>query len=197
MSMKVYTKTGDDGTTSLYGAGEIRFLKHNPQVALAGILDETIASIGLLKSFCFIEHVVQMLNRTIRNLFEISAEVSAFNIELLKKNMVFHVNEEEILLLEKTIDNYDEHLSELSNFIYPGPSTASAQAFIARSLVRKAERELIAINVEWGPDNGFEIRPEVIKYINRLSDFLFVLARYINHYYKDKELEWIVETPEK
>lgn len=155
--MKIYTKTGDDGTTSLFGGQ--RLPKTDPQVNAYGTVDELSSFIGLL-----IEKVSktdkQFLTEIQQNLYVIMSLLSGAPV----KNTLL---QEGVQNLEKRIDNIELNLPKLTHFILPQGSEASSLAHISRTLCRRAEREIV------------KIKPLslILQYINRLSDFLFVLAR--------------------
>ncbi|WP_088008158.1 cob(I)yrinic acid a,c-diamide adenosyltransferase [Indiicoccus explosivorum] len=170
--MKIYTKTGDRGTTSLvYGS---RVPKNDPLVEAYGTCDEANSVIGaalaqltdspfegkdeLLKTF----HEIQTA------LFHVGAELATPK----GKEVKWKLTAEDTKKLEEWIDLYDEKLEPLKNFILPGGHPAGAGLHVARTVVRRAERAAAAI--------GEDVQPEVLAYLNRLSDFLFVAARFVN-----------------
>ncbi|MBS4175179.1 cob(I)yrinic acid a,c-diamide adenosyltransferase [Bacillus sp. FJAT-49736] len=169
--MKIYTKTGDKGTTSLvYGT---RIPKDDIRVEAYGTCDEANSAIGQALSFLNeasfqekkeveeIFHIVQTA------LFHVGAELSTPP----SKEVKWKLKEEDIDVLEHTIDKWDKELPPLNNFILPGGHPAGAGLHYARTVVRRAER--CAVSVE-------NVNPLVLSYLNRLSDFLFVAARFIN-----------------
>ncbi len=171
--MKIYTKSGDKGETSLvYGD---RVPKHSMRVEAYGTCDEANSSIGLALSFLpegeewneFLKtfHIIQT------KLFHIGAELAT----PAGKQVGWPIVEEDVIFLERQIDALDANLAPLSNFILPGGHPAAAAMHIARTVVRRAERRTVQIT-EHEP-----INPITIKYLNRLSDYLFVAARFINH----------------
>lgn len=171
--MKVYTKSGDKGDTSLvYGK---RVSKASAYVEAYGTCDEANSMIGLALSFLPKEekwapkqkaiHIIQT------KLFHIGAELAT----PAGKKVGWPIEETDVTFLENEIDKMEETLPALSNFILPGGSPAGASLHSARTIVRRAERCAIAIHQEE------PVNPIVIKYLNRLSDYLFVLARFANH----------------
>ncbi|MBO0993380.1 cob(I)yrinic acid a,c-diamide adenosyltransferase [Bacillus sp. SD088] len=170
--MKIYTKTGDKGTTSLvYGS---RISKHDIRVDAYGTIDEANSMIGLALS-----HLHNMENAEINNLkkafhkiqtmlFHVGAELSTPP----EKEVAWKVLEKDVLELETLIDEWEEKIPQLKNFILPGGHPAGATLHTARTIVRRAERLAVAVEVQ----NDF-----VLPYLNRLSDLLFVSARYVNH----------------
>ncbi|MFC4319852.1 cob(I)yrinic acid a,c-diamide adenosyltransferase [Litchfieldia salsa] len=171
--MKIYTKTGDKGKTSLvYGD---RVSKSDIRVEAYGTCDEANSFIGLALShlkksgeFENKEKVLEVFHKVQTDLFHVGAELATPT----GKEVKWSLKAEDIVFLEQTIDQWDQELPQLMNFILPGGSEAGATLHIARTVVRRAER--IGVEV---PD----INPDVISYLNRLSDFLFVAARYVNY----------------
>lgn len=170
--MKIYTKSGDKGETSLvYGQ---RVLKTDARVEAYGTCDEANSIIGMALSYIPNEakwkellgifHVVQT------KLFHVGAELAT----PAGKQVGWPIAEEDIAFLEETIDRWDSTLPPLTNFVLPGGSPAGSTLHVARTVARRAERKAIAIQQEE------EVNPIVIKYLNRLSDFLFVAARFVN-----------------
>ncbi|THE12876.1 cob(I)yrinic acid a,c-diamide adenosyltransferase [Bacillus timonensis] len=170
--MKIYTKTGDKGTTSLvYGQ---RVSKTDLRVEAYGTCDEANSMIGLALShlhefqFDSKEELEQVFKKVQTTLFHVGAELAT----PAGKEVKWKVSEEDITLLEETIDKWDAENPPLTNFVLPGGSQAGAALHVARTIVRRAERNAVAI--------GEDANPLVNSYLNRLSDFLFVAARYVN-----------------
>ena len=163
--MKIYTKTGDKGQTSLYDGSRID--KDSIRVDSYGTIDELNSYIGLCMHYVS-EDIKKELFDIQRDLFYIGAELATKNTDKLNKVVI----EEDIINLEYIIDKYMEKSKGLDSFIIPGTSLASAHLHIARTICRRAERIIISLNkVE-------NINPLLIKYINRLSDTLYAIARY-------------------
>lgn len=163
--MKIYTKTGDKGQTSLFDGSRVD--KDSIRVEAYGTLDELNSYIGLS-----IQYVNQddkdVLFNIQKELFSVSAELATRNDTRLKKKVV----EDDIKRLENLIDMYREKTEDPNAFIIPGTSIASANLHIARTICRRAERRIISLSkIE-------EVNPLIIKYINRLSDTLYAIARY-------------------
>ncbi|HYK71851.1 MAG TPA: cob(I)yrinic acid a,c-diamide adenosyltransferase [Pseudoneobacillus sp.] len=170
--MKIYTKTGDKGTTSLiYGQ---RVAKNNARVDAYGSCDEANSVIGLalsyLKNTSFegMSEFEQIFYKIQTTIFHVGAELAT----PAGKEVKWKIKDEDIVELEKQIDVWDSELEPLSNFILPGGHPCGATLHVARTVVRRAERSAVTL--------GDEINPLVLSYLNRLSDFLFVAARYIN-----------------
>lgn len=173
---KVTTKTGDKGTTSLGDGTKVS--KSNLRICCIGEVDELNSFIGLVKSATTEDDLVQDLNTIQNNLLNLGGELSIpdNNLELLK--------EESIIRLETSIEEMNKKLPPLKDFILPGGDELSARLHIARSVCRRVERKIVELV---GKENGQDIW---IKYLNRLSDYLFVLARF--HVIKNKidENQW-------
>ena len=164
---KIYTKGGDKGETSLLGG--TRVSKGHKRVEAYGTIDELNSFLGLLRDHPIGEHYQQVLLRIQENLFIAEALVAADPD--LKHNSLPDLKEEEILFLETEIDEMNISLKEISHFILPGGYAPSSLCHIARTICRRAERAVIRLSKTHPAD---EI---IIKYLNRLSDYLFVLAR--------------------
>jgi cob(I)alamin adenosyltransferase len=166
--IKIYTKTGDDGTTGLIGGSRVK--KYDSRLEAYGTIDELNASIGVLRSAELSESVVEILSQIQNKLFNIGSLLAsddkgaAFTANL-------SINQENIKVLEDAIDEYQNQLPELTHFILPGGNFASAQCHVARTVCRRAERRIL----EFAEHS--KVQPEIIIYINRLSDFFFVLSR--------------------
>jgi cob(I)alamin adenosyltransferase len=175
--MKIYTKTGDDGTTGLQGG--TRVLKSNPRIMSYGSVDEANATIGVALSFGLDEEISVILTSLQNELFVVGADLS--NPTSDTKN---RVTTQMIENLEKTIDGLEERLEPLSNFILPGGDVAASQIHLARAVIRRAEAyAVLAAQTE-------NINENCIRYLNRLSDLLFVLARTDNKKKGKKDVMW-------
>ncbi|PTY79162.1 ATP:cob(I)alamin adenosyltransferase [Heyndrickxia sporothermodurans] len=169
--MRIYTKSGDKGTTSLvYGQ---RIPKNDLRVESYGTCDEANSMIGLAmshlqtSSFANNEEVNEAFHKIQTTLFHVGAELATPE----GKEVKWKLTDEDIKDLEHTIDKWDASLEPLKNFILPGGHPAGATLHCARTVIRRAERCAVAIE---------HVNPLVLAYLNRLSDFLFVAARYIN-----------------
>ena len=176
---KIYTKTGDQGETSLF-SGE-RVSKSHERIQVLGALDELNAAIGLSQSFgdlpkTLFEELTQIQN----DLFSLGAQV-AFVASEKRKEPLVSFKEEASLKLEKQIDQHQGNLPELRNFILPSGGQGACVLHLARSICRRAERQLVEID-------GIDSR--CLIYINRLSDYLFVAARVANHEQGKSETIW-------
>lgn len=167
--MKIYTKTGDGGETGLFGG--TRVSKASDRVAAYGEVDELNSVIGLARLAPIDEERDALLASVQAELFELGAELGS---RPGKDAGVPRVGDAEVERLERAIDRAEEELPPLTTFILPGGSPGAAHLHLARTVCRRAERAIVAL-----ADND-EVRPEVIRYLNRLSDLLFVLARLAN-----------------
>ena len=182
--MKIYTKTGDEGTTALYG-GE-RVPKDTLRVNAYGTVDEANACLGLARSHG-VDAALDGELETLQNaLFDLGADLATPQDSKYRKNFM-PLNEQDVAQLEELIDRYEEELEPLKNFILPGGSGAAAALHLARAVTRRAEREVVALAREE------EVNPQVAIYLNRLSDLLFVVARVVNMQTGVSELRWQVK----
>ena len=165
--MKIYTKSGDAGATSLIGG--TRVPKNHPRVEAYGSVDELIAHIGVVKVYLTNAATSALLQQIQETLMTVSAHLA--NDGSFKK--LPPISEESIALLETSMDAMQEQLSPLSSFVIPGPPAAAAFGQVARTVCRRAERAVVALGAD-------AVSQQVIIYLNRLSDFLFVLSRWVN-----------------
>ncbi|NGQ97363.1 cob(I)yrinic acid a,c-diamide adenosyltransferase [Brevibacillus sp. SYP-B805] len=170
--MRIYTKSGDKGETSLISGARVP--KDSPRVEAYGTCDEANSTIGLALSLLPEADEWQELRRVFHvvqtKLFHIGAELAT----PAGKQVGWPIREEDVTFLEQQIDKLDDSLPQLTNFVLPGGHPSAAALHVARTVVRRAERETVRIAGS-EPVNG-----TVLKYLNRLSDFLFVAARYVN-----------------
>lgn len=179
--MKIYTKTGDDGTTGLIGGSRVK--KYDSRLEAYGTVDELNASIGVLCSAGLPEDVVKILNQIQNKLFNIGSLLAsdekgaAFTASLA-------ITGQHIKVLEDAIDEYQHELPELTHFILPGGNFATAQCHVVRTVCRRAERRILEFS------ELSAVKPEIVIYINRLSDFFFVLSRKLGFDNGMEELAW-------
>jgi len=168
--MKIYTKTGDNGETSLFGGKRVS--KDNVRIEAYGTVDELNALIGVAISETTDKSAEEVLRKIQNDLFVLGGDLAApVNGN---KSKIPRTTDEMVKNLENKIDTYENKIPELKNFILPGGSKVSALLHLSRTVCRRAERRVINLsNVE-------QINFEVVKYLNRLSDLLFVLARFEN-----------------
>ena len=177
MANKVYTKKGDDGTTSLLSGRRVP--KTMQEIKAVGALDELNSFVGLLRSE--IHNSNDFLEDVQWNLFNAGSIIINDNDSKLPE-----ITDGDILLLENFMDEMNKELPELKNFILPKGSKAVSTAHICRTIARRAEIEVLECKVL---DNFIKLHP-ISKYLNRLSDYFFVLARYIAHKEEVKETIW-------
>ena len=178
--MKIYTKKGDSGHTSLIDGQIVN--KHNLFVDAYGTVDELNSFLGLLKDYIKDETIKDILNNIQPKLFSIgSILASGKNQDILEK---VKIEKKDVEYLESHIDSMNSELPELKNFIIPGGHKVSSYSHICRSICRRAERRISELN------NEQSIEPNILSYINRLSDFFFVLSRYLMYSDKIEETRW-------
>lgn len=179
--MKIYTRTGDTGTTSLVGG--TRVSKSSPRLEAYGTIDELNSHIGLLLSLPGIpdDHrpVLTYIQHRLFNLGSVLAT------EPESKYQPQGITADDISAVEHAIDRAESLLPAKFQFILPGGLTAAAQANVARTVARRAERRMIALTHE-----NISVAPESLRFINRISDYLFVLGRLINHLAGQQETVW-------
>lgn len=188
--MKIYTKTGDKGTTSLFGG--TRVPKHHIRIESYGTVDELNSHIGLVKDQEIEAETKEILNRIQDRLFTIGSTLATEPEKATLKSgkprlNIPGISEEDILLLENEMDKMNDDLPEMTHFVLPGGHQAVSFCHIARCVCRRAERVATAL---------YEISPFselVLKYLNRLSDYLFVLARKLSKDLNAREVKWIPE----
>ena len=168
---KVYTRTGDDGSTGL-GGGQ-RVAKESPRVAAYGTVDETSSAIGAAVASGLAERLAEPLRRIQNDLFHLGSDL-CFLEQDKQRFQVPQIEERHVVFLERLMDELSEQLGPLDNFILPGGSPGAAHLHLARAVCRRAERQVVELSREE------EVGPWTIRYLNRLSDALFVMARYEN-----------------
>ena len=161
---KIYTRTGDDGTTGLTGGG--RIAKDHPRVEAMGAVDELNSALGVLLTESLDAGVRQTLLKVQHQLFDLGGELSMPGETL--------VHGSDVKALEKALDHYNADLPPLKDFILPGGGRAGAYCHIARGICRRAERRMVTLGA------AEQLSPGARQYLNRLSDLLFVLARVLN-----------------
>ena len=188
---KLYTKNGDGGRTGLVGGSEVS--KSHPQVEGYGTVDELNSWLGIIRSLCvrshcaadLVAHLVQPLELVQQELFDLGAELATPADSEWKPPSL--LTDADVERLEKDIDRWTKDVPELKSFLLPGGSELTSSIHVARTVCRRAERITCSI-AESQP-----IRPEVIRYLNRLSDWLFALARHAAHVQGEEELLWEAE----
>ena len=180
--MKIYTKTGDKGETGLFG-GE-RVSKDSLRISTYGTVDELNSFIGLATTEVRDEGVKKNLLKIQNQLFVVGSDLATPEDEKTKKLNIQRTPASYYIDIEKMIDEYDEQLEELRNFILPGGSKGAALLHVCRTICRRAEREVVALK------NSVTIGENIIIFLNRLSDLLFVLSRFENKVSNHPDTIW-------
>jgi cob(I)alamin adenosyltransferase len=184
--MKIYTKTGDDGTTGLYGGGRVR--KDDPRMEACGSVDELNAAIGLVRAARAPAEIERLLATVQNRLFDLGAELGTGASRTTKPTPA--IEDSDVAELEAAIDRFDASLPTLKTFILPAGSHAAVALHLARTVCRRAERRVVALMAQ----SSGEVRPAIAVYLNRLSDLLFVLARAANAAAGEADVEWSKRT---
>jgi cob(I)alamin adenosyltransferase len=173
---RIYTKTGDDGSTGLARGGRRR--KHDPRVAAFGTVDETNAFIGMVRLQQIAPEIDAILARVQNDLFDLGADLATPENggDAPKKGEDLRITPSQVERIEADIDRFNAELSPLTSFVLPGGTPAAAALHVARTVCRRAERLLVAL----ADTPGETASPPALTYLNRLSDLLFVLARHAN-----------------
>jgi|TARA_Y100000385_G_scaffold241690_1_gene258248 cob(I)alamin adenosyltransferase len=178
--MKIYTKTGDDGNTGLQG--DFRISKSHSRIMAYGTVDEANAAIGIVLTNTLDDDIRQVLTQIQNELFLLGSDLSNQNLNDLKNR----ISLDRVEKLEEFIDKFELELSPITNFILPGGNVAAAQIHQVRTIVRRAETLVVKLS------DKNEINSNCIKYLNRLSDLMFVMGRLIN---KRNDVEDIIWKP--
>lgn len=187
-AMKVYTKTGDNGTTALFGG--TRVPKHHIRIESYGTIDELNSHIGLIRDQKINQHYKEVLMHVQDRLFTVGAILATDPEKATLKNGKARLNipkisESDIKRLEDEMDQMEESLPPMTHFVLPGGHQTVSFCHIARTVCRRAERLASHLN-DLEP-----FQPQTLMYINRLSDYLFVLARKLSHDLQAEEIKWI------
>lgn len=178
--MKIYTKTGDDGTTALFDGTRVN--KDNPRVVLYGEIDELNSTIGVAISFLKHEVLMKRLLQVQKDLFALGARLA--NPKDKKQKTKSDFDEKKISWLEKEIDEMQGDLPPMTGFILPGGTHVASLLHVSRTICRRIERCLVSTKQK---ENLNDVE---LKYINRLSDYLFVAARHANYLEGQKDIPW-------
>ncbi len=178
--MKIYTRTGDKGETSLFGGR--RVMKDSLRIRAYGTVDELNAMLGVAAASTGNEQLIQVIRTLQEELFMVGADLATPTG--VKEAKTVRVKERHISGLEREIDRHEEELEPLRYFILPGGTPGAAALHVARTICRRAERDTFELS------KHEEINTLVIVYLNRLSDLLFVLARIANVRYGEKDVPW-------
>ena len=179
--MKIYTKTGDTGETSLFG--KVRISKADPRVDAYGEVDELNACLGAVRAAGVDADTASVIEQLQKDLFAVGARLADPSSRIAARVEKILLADADVARLEQTIDRLEEELPPLRRFILPGGSPAGALLHVARTVCRRAERRVIGLGAG-------AVDPHVIVYLNRLSDLLFVMARAVNHRAGVPETEW-------
>ncbi len=179
--MKVYTKKGDLGKTSILGQQNVD--KDDLRIIAYGTVDELNSVIGLLSCHTNDTSLVDQLRYIQNTLFTVGSELAS-TADVFTKLKLQAVDTNDISLLEQWIDEQTGQLPELKSFVLPGGSVANSTAHVARTVCRRAERNCVTLS------KNIDIRSEVITYLNRLSDYLFTVARTMTKLTNTEEIEW-------
>lgn len=182
MAFKIYTKTGDNGTTSLIGGTKVP--KSHLRIEAYGTVDELNSYIGLCCDQLTDDNSRNILQEIQDRLFTIGSSLACDPDKETKLNIP-DLKETDVELLEKEMDKMDATIPEMKNFILPGGHVTISHLHIARCICRRAERCCVRLEIE-----HLEFEQVILKYLNRLSDYLFVLSRYTGHQLKINEIPW-------
>jgi len=178
--VKIYTRTGDTGETSLFSGDRAR--KNDPRVDAYGEVDELNAWLGLARASSLDATVSAEIVSIQRDLFAVGAQLADPGDKLAPRVTKAVIGDDHILRLEQLIDRLEDELPPLRRFILAGGTPAGAALHVARTVCRRAERRIVGLDPP--------VDPVLLRYLNRLSDLLFVLARLVNHRSGAPEIEW-------
>jgi len=179
MAFRIYTKTGDQGETALFGGR--RVAKSHLRVDAYGTVDELNSFVGWLRDSTDNQHVITILVQVQHRLFTVGAVLAS---DPEKELPTPDLKQEDIVLLEKEMDVMDAQLPPLKNFILPGGHTSVSVCHVCRAVCRRAERLVVALH------QSDPVDPLVLQYLNRLSDYFFMLARQLGHDLGAEEVIW-------
>ena len=178
--MKIYTRKGDSGQTSLIDGDMVN--KHNLSVDAYGTIDELNSFLGLLKDYIKDDKIKDILNNIQIKLFSIGSILASGKNQNISAKV--KIEKKDVVYIELEIDRLNENLPELKNFIIPGGHKISSYSHVCRSICRRAERKISELN------NKSSIDSNILAYINRLSDFFFVLSRFLKYSDNVSESRW-------
>ncbi len=180
MASKIYTRTGDKGDTSLFGGQRVP--KDALRIEAYGTVDELNSVLGIVLSDCHDPEVVRMLTQVQNRLFEIGADLAT--PRSVERKNIHRVDVKDSSSLERMIDTVEKNLKPLRSFILPGGSPVASRLHFARTVCRRAERCIVRLSRHEDIGDG------IMVYLNRLSDLLFVMARYANQRVNVPEVKW-------
>lgn len=178
--VKIYTRTGDGGDTSYFDGTRVR--KDDPRLDTYGDIDELNAWLGLVRASAIDADLDAALTRIQQDLFALGAQLADPGGKLSARALKAIVSDADVVRLERSIDGYEGELAPLKKFILAGGTPAGAALHVARTVCRRAERRMVALEPA--------VDGVLLRYVNRLSDLLFVLARVVNHRGGVRETEW-------
>lgn len=179
--MKIYTRTGDKGETGLLGGKRVP--KHHARLEAYGTVDELNSHLGMLRDLAAPHHgelIISLQNA----LFTVGSHLASQGADEVAKFKVPSITDADIIALEQAMDAMDRDLEPMRNFILPGGHPAASQAHICRTVCRRAERRTVQLAHE------VEVDPVLVRYLNRLSDLLFVMARHLAHLHRSADTPW-------
>ena len=179
--MKLYTKTGDDGTTGLFGGDRVS--KDDGRIEAYGTVDETNALVGLAATSATDARLEEVLQRIQARLFDVGADL-ATPVGSKHEDKIRRIDEKDVAELEQFIDEFVEKTPPIEVFVLPGGSELAARLHVARTVARRAERAIITLGAKE------KVGEAIVHWINRLSDLLFAMARYANHSAGIDDVEW-------
>lgn len=165
--MKIYTKTGDKGETSLFDGGRVK--KDDIRVESYGTIDELNSSLGFARCFIEDEEITSIIFKIQRELFDVAGELATYEGSKFPER----IKEEHVIYLEEVIDKYLAMIPKVDQFIIPGTNRGSAALHVSRTICRRAERRIISLK------STEDISDLLLKYVNRLSDTIYTLARFL------------------
>ncbi|KAB0269176.1 cob(I)yrinic acid a,c-diamide adenosyltransferase [Microvirga brassicacearum] len=171
---RIYTRTGDTGTTALAAGG--RRAKHDLRIEAYGTVDETNACLGMVRLHTAGDALDAVLSRIQNDLFDLGSDLATVETGKPLPYTPLRITQGQVDRLEREIDEMNAHLSTLRSFVLPGGTAAAAALHLARTVCRRAERRVVELSEK--PDEVVSV--EAVRYLNRLSDLLFVASRYIN-----------------
>lgn len=185
--MKIYTKTGDKGETGLFGGDRVS--KDSLRIEAYGAVDELNSLLGVVRSFRPGRKVDEILERIQNDLFVLGADLATKKRN--KRSLIPHITGSQVLLLERTIDAIQRSLPPLKAFVLPGGTPGASYLHYARTVCRRAERSAVRLM------RSESINKDILVYLNRLSDLLFVLSRRQNLDAKKQEIQWKNPSPRR
>jgi cob(I)alamin adenosyltransferase len=180
--MRIYTKTGDGGETSLFGGKRVK--KDSLRIEACGTVDELNSVIGVVRSMRVSKEVDKVLEGVQNDLFVLGADLATPVWKVQKRAREARIREDHVKAIEAIIDRIQPKLPPLRRFVLPGGSSPASHLHLARAVCRRAERRVVKLS------QGEAVNPIAIAYLNRLSDLLFVLARLVNRKAKAAEVYW-------